>query len=70
MIAVTTMALVPAVTGVFLRSAAIVAHRRVVMLRRWCCAVFLVCGVMGVLVVLAHRKPLLGCARVEPGADG
>ncbi|GAA0484278.1 hypothetical protein B4U78_014055 [Microbacterium esteraromaticum] len=57
------VALVTAVTGVFLRSAVIVAHRRVVMLRCRRTAVILVSSVMGVFVVLAHRKPLLGCAR-------
>lgn len=63
MSAVTTMTAVPTMFAMFLRSAVIVAHRRVLMLGRRRAAVVLVRGVMGVFVVLAHRNSLLGCAR-------
>ncbi|AKV87255.1 hypothetical protein AKG07_14255 [Microbacterium sp. CGR1] len=66
------MASVPTVallTGVLLRSTVLVAHRRVVVLRGREPAVIGVRGLIGVLVVLAHRNSLLGCARVKPGAD-
>ncbi|KQR48710.1 hypothetical protein ASF87_07640 [Microbacterium sp. Leaf161] len=61
---------VTAVTGVFLRSAVVVAHSRVVVLHRRRGAVILVHGVMGVLVVLAHQNSLFDAPGVEPGADG
>ena len=63
MITVPTMSAVPTMAAMFWRSVVIVAHRRVVMLRCRRTAVILVSSVMGVFVVLAHRKPLLGCAR-------
>ncbi|PCE15520.1 hypothetical protein AUC47_11525 [Microbacterium sp. SZ1] len=62
--AVTGVIFVAAVPGVFVRCSVIVAHRPMVVLRRYRRRVVAVRGVIGVFVVLAHRRLL---AQVRPG---